>query len=381
LKPLAQVWIIINYNLYETKRHFSHGLGAALERRGIAVRYIDLQSTPFDRIMSDTPPDLCCSFNRSNQDEHGKFFWDERKMPYLSILVDPILYDLKLIESPYSYLSYVDGYDGDLLQCKGFGRALFWPHAVERELTAPEGQARPYDITFFGSSYDPEGLRNSWRSKYPLPMQKLIEEAIEITFSEASTPFWEAVKRLNCPLEDFMKICTLVDNYVRGIDRIELIRAVAKIPNVKVHLFGGTCWREETPIRGWNSYFGNHPQVILHPAIPYQEALQVFKQSKICLNSSPFFKRGSHERILAGLACGSLVVTNESQWTRSQFVEGEELLFYSSKQWGEVTEKVQFFLNNEPARQAAAAKGRNKVMQAHTWDHRVEGLLQFWERV
>lgn len=373
-----QIWIIFNYNLYESKRHFALHLGEAMRRAGIEVRMIDWMKEP-NPTPAKSPPDLCCSFNRVIPDKEGKFFWDGKRLPFLSILVDPALYDLNLTKSPFSYLSCVDRADLEFLDRVPFKRAFFWPHAVERELTAAPEQERPYDVTFLGSSYDPEGLRTAWQEKYPTEMQRKIEEAIEITLTEPLTPFWEAVRRVRVDAQDFLKICTLVDNYVRGVDRLELIRAVAKIPSIKVHVFGGSCWREETPIMGWSHYLGGN--VLVHPAISYPEALEVMKQSKICLNSSPFFKKGSHERILAGLACGSFVVTTESEWVREQFLDGEELLLYRPKQWEAIQDKVAYFLGNETARKEAAAKGRLKVMQHHTWDNRVEELIQFWKSV
>ncbi|MCE5316505.1 MAG: glycosyltransferase [Parachlamydia sp.] len=384
---LRQVWIIINYNLYESKRHFAHGLGEAFERKGIKTHYIDLQKAPIDQGMRELalafPPDLCCSFNRVIPERSGQFFWDQRKIPYLSILVDPVFYDLNLLRSPYSYLSCVDQCDTELIASKGFERAFFWPHGVERELSAPQGYERPYDISFIGSCYDHEGLRKAWQAKYSPPIQALIEESVEIVFSEAETPFWLAVQRTLermrfDPMEiDFHKICTFVDNYVRGRDRYELIRALSKIPDVKVHLFGGSCWREELPILGWSHYFNANSQVVVHPAIPYTEALDVMKRSKISLNSSPFFKKGSHERILTSLMCGSLPVSTMSLWTKQQFTDGQDLLLYRPLHWADINEKVHHFLTDEPARQAAVERGRAKVLQDHTWDSRVDQLLQF----
>lgn len=386
---LRQVWIIINYNLYESKRHFAHGLGEAFERKGIKARYIDLQKAPFEQdkreLNLSLPPDLCCSFNRSTPDRNGQFFWDERQIPYLSILVDPVFYDLNLIRSPFSYLSCVDQCDCELLASLNFERAFFWPHGVERELSA-HGSERLYEISFIGSCYDHEGLRKAWQEKYAPPIHALIEEAVEIVLSEAETPFWIAVQRtlermrIDPKEINFYKICNYVDNYVRGRDRYELINAMSKIPGVKVHLFGGSCWREELPIMGWSHYFSGNPQVVVHPAIPYTEALEVMKRSKICLNSSPFFKKGSHERILAALMCGSLPVSTSSLWTAQQFMDGEELILYRPLHWDDIKENAQHFLANEPARQAAAERGRAKVLQNHTWDTRVDQLLQFFTK-
>jgi spore maturation protein CgeB len=379
---LKEVWIIIHYNLYESKRYFSHRLAEALERYGITTKIIDLDSDRPDewlkRVDARQKPDLVCSFNRTFPDEKGQFFWDRYQVPGLSFLVDPVIYDLNLLASPYSLISCVDQKDCELVQSRAFDRVFFWPHAVERELAPLPEDPRPYDVVFLGSSYDPEGLRQAWKRRYSAPMQALIDEATERTLAEIETPFWKAVQRamerfsIELSFEEFIKICGEVDYYVRGIDRLELIRSIKA---AEVHVFGGTCWREDTPILGWAHYLGKLPNVTLHPAVSFPESLQILKQSKICLNSMPFFKKGTHERLFTGLACGSLVLTMDNLWVQDNFAAGQELLTYQSTQWPLVNELVNHFLHHTKEREDIVARGRQKVMKEHTWDRRVEQLV------
>jgi spore maturation protein CgeB len=162
-----------------------------------------------------------------------------------------------------------------------------------------------------------------------------------------------------------------VDDYLRGYDRWKLILS---IKSAKVHVFGGTCWGED--VKGWPHYFRDCPNVVIHPAIPFKETLEVLKKSKISLNSMPFFKNGTHERIFTGTACGNLVVTTDNLWIREHYSEGEELLLYQPKHWEEIDEKVDYYLNREEERVQIAKKGREKTLQNHTWDHRVAQLLE-----
>jgi spore maturation protein CgeB len=99
------------------------------------------------------------------------------------------------------------------------------------------------------------------------------------------------------------------------------------------------------------------------------------KQSKVVLNSSIKNKEGAHERIFAGLACGAAVVTNENAYMKEQFNEGEGLIFYKAFQQEVVNTQVDAYLSHENDRQDAVKRGQLKVMQAHTWDQRVELLM------
>lgn len=301
------------------------------------------------------------------------------KFPNLSFLVDPAIYNIDLIKSPYSIISCVDKFDCEYVQNKNFDRVFFWPHAVERELGPGESKERPYDVVFLGSSYDPEGLRAAYQKKYPDQNWPLIDEYIEQCLIEPELTFWNAavkvIKRTSSGVRPLTRqvLMNYIDNYIRGIDRLEMIKAVK---DAHVHVFGGTCWRKETPIKGWAQTFANSPNVTVHPSIPFGESMEILKKSKICLNSMPFFKNGTHERIFTGLACGCLPITTENIWVKDNFTEGEELLLYRPRHWNEINDKVNYYLSNENERQRIVAQGREKVMREHTWDNRVEQLLE-----
>lgn len=379
-QSIQDIWIITNYNLYESKRYFSAKLAEALKRRGVAVRLLDVQNdNPQSWAQKNTKlPDLCCSFHRTPPSTAGKFFWDEKKIPFWSILVDPAFYDLNLTASPLSLLSSVDQNDLELWREKGFTRGFFWPHGVEKELEAPSRGERPYDVVFFGSCYDPVGLRKAWKQYCPPPVSKLVDQASKRYLEDPSLPFWSIVKeesqRKKMELSEVqnIKVCQLVDFYTRGVDRFAMLRA---IKDARVHIFGGTCWREELPIQGWGAYFPQPSNIVLHPAVSYQESLEILKQSKICLNSSPMFKRGTHERIFNGLMCGCAVVTTENGWISDNFSIGEEISVYRPRHWEGINEQINDLLAHPEKLARQAAAGRAKVLQHHTWDHRVEELL------
>lgn len=379
---MKRICLITNFNLYESKRYFTEKLSEAMQRRGITTKIIDVHmealSAETVQAIRQFDPDLTCSFNSFEPVDETRYLWDVLEVPHLSILVDPSFYSTKLINSPYSILSCVDRSDCEVVQSSGFNRVFFWPHAVERELHADPQEERIYDVVLLGSCYDYESLRRFWQQKYPASLSKVLDEASDLVFSnekislgQALVAAWQA-SRLDPTDVDFGMLYYYLDTYTRGKDRVELVRS---IKNAHVHVFGDLATDDAVGKSGWAQYLNGQSNVTVHPPTLFAEGLDILKHSKIVLNSMPFFRDGSHERIFTGLACGCVPLTSESLFLREQFIEDEELLFYQSKHKDQVDGKICDLLSRETKRKAIAAKGRDVVMQRHTWDQRVETLI------
>jgi spore maturation protein CgeB len=379
---LNKVCLLVNYNLYESKRYFTRKLAEAMNRKGIETRIIDVNETT---LSGDTmaslkryAPDLTCSFNSILPVSETKFLWDFLEIPHWAILVDPALYSIQLTRSPYTILSCVDRSDLAAVQANKFLNAFFWPHAVEKELS-PGNQKRIYDVVFLGSCYDYESLRASWRQRNPESINKVLDDAIDLVYSdnrtslsEALASAWNAAK-LDIAGVDFAALFYYLDNYTRGKDRVELIRS---IKDAHVHVFGDLAKDNAVGVLGWEQYLAGLPNVTVHPSVPFWDSLHLMQQSKICLNSMPFFKNGTHERVLAGLACGAVPVTTDNIYFREFFRDNEDLLYYSMKDKSSVNDRVNDLLAQESKRAKIADSGRKIVMENYTWDVRVNDLLE-----
>lgn len=374
---IRKVLICVHYNLYESKIYFADKFKDALERRGIQAVVMD--SSNGEQIDFPKYYDFSCSFNMTMPMADGRYFWDVIKKPHWNILVDPFFYYTDYLKSEHVILSCVDRLDCEHLKSPQFDRAFFWPHAVERDLNYDPKAEKPYDVVMLGSCYDEESLKQHWRSGTTPQVTKVIEEAIEIVLCDNKTHIYDATRQaLNnnqlTPKEvPLSKVLFYVDNYSRGHDRVQLIKS---IKNAHVHVFGGTCWRDEKPILGWSNSLIDMPNVTVHPAVPYAESLEIMKKSKIVLNSMPFFKSGTHERIFTSLACGALPITSDNLWVRENFLDGRDLKIYSPKGWDKVNDWVDDYLNHEKKRQEIVDQGRAIVMNDHTWDNRVEEMIR-----
>lgn len=373
-----RVVLFVNYNFYESKRHFAKKFAEALERQGIEVLIIDALEQPLEAYeIIEYNPDFTCSFNSFNPLPNQKFLWDLLKIPHVSFLLDSAIYYLQYIQSPYSILTCVDRFDCSFLRSHDFEKTFFWPHAIERDIAESVGP-RPYDVVFLGSCYDYESLRNFWKLNLSAGLCRVLDNAIEIVLSErivsiaqALNSAWES-SQLPMNDEEFASLFFYLDYYTRGKDRVELIRAIKDAP---IHVFGDQMDDHPSYKAGWQHYIGSQPNVTLHPAVSFTEGLNVLRKSKICLNSIPCFRNGSHERVFSGLASGALPITSDSSYWRECFDIGSELLIYKSGHWTEVNGMVKELLTNESKRVEIVTKGRTKVLQEHTWDTRAEQLL------
>lgn len=283
----------------------------------------------------------------------------------------------------------MDHFDCDYVRSHHFEKVFFWGHAVEKELAPLPKQERPYDVVLLGSCYDHENLRAFWHQKMSKNDIKIIEAAVEIVLSSISTPLYEAVKQsmlqnglhFESVEELEMKLhgyAYYVDNYMRGKDRTELIRSIKK---AQVHVFGNVCWRTEEPLLGWEHSLKGMKNVTIHQAVNFEKSLEIQKLSKISLNSMPFFKNGTHERIFTGLACGALPITSDNLWIRENFTHNKNILIYPPKGWAQVDSWVEDYLNHPAKLKEIVHEGREKVMREHTWDVRVQQLFDNFEKL
>lgn len=380
---MDRICFLVGYNLYDTKRAFTESLAAALRQRGVStaiveVADIQLSERNVEQILQ-TKPDLTCSFNSINPVDGGSFLWDFLKIPHLSLLVDPSIYSLELTRSPYSLVSCVDYFDNELLANTGFEHSFFFGHGVDNELVIAGPRDKVYDVVFVGSSYDPEVCLQRWKHSYDPKVQTVLHEASQRTLSEPETAFTQALSiaikehQIQDPGLDFVELAREVDTYTRALDRVELLR---NIKDAEVHVFGGRGWQDgEEDARDWRELLDGKENIVVHPSVAFEQAQEIMRQSKICLNSMPFFKHGTHERVLLALAAEAVVVSSPSSYLES-YIEDERGFFtYTHGKWDELNTLLRQLLSDESSRQEAAERGRKVVGIEHSWHVRAGQLI------
>jgi len=380
---LSKVLLIVSNNQYNSKRVLTRQLEQALNRAGVKTRVIDTRGESLGKEqiteIHDFNPEMTFSFNHILPMRDGVNIWDALEIPHLAILLDPLIYSIGLTKSPYCLLSYVDKNDGKLLESAQYQTGFFWPHAIPPEyLDAPE-EEKVYDVVLLGSCYDHEAILEACRKNYSPKIVQAIEMSADITLSDPKTPFLEAMMNvwpklgLSLKDEDFVGLCSFVDRYIRGIDRLKLVQGVR---DREVHIFGENFWESGTYLKHWSDYLAGMENVVIHEAVPFEKIFPILQRSRLCLNSTPFFKNGSHERIPTALAGWCSVLTSENQFVHDAFENDSGVHTYRFKHWDAINDQVESILADEEKRREEVKKGREIVHLSHTWDTRVEFLQE-----
>lgn len=377
-KPLKVDFLMVRKSQYEVLHYFTYKLFEAAKRAGLNCRL--LHGDDIITVSQEDPPDLSVGFNGVPRNKDNQMICDLIRRPYLSLLVDPPYRFLYVTGSPYTMITCDDRFCCTLLNSLEFTRNFFLPHAVEPELSPDSQQEKIFDVVMLATFIDFKHLRESWKTKFHPVVRQVLEETAEYTFSEPTVSFIAAFNGIldialqkhphtlfeksviNEALQD-------LELYIKGRDRYLLATAVKDVP---LHIFGAAG---ETLT--WKDYLGkNHPNIFPHAPVQYPQALNILKQAKILLNPNLKNKDGAHERIFAGIACGAAVITNQSAYISETLENGKDLLFYDHTDLNKVNTMVNDLLENESTREKLSANGRKKVMQHHTWDHRLEEILR-----
>lgn len=364
---------------YEALPYFTAGLMKALLDGGVDCELISASHEgnilPLLQKIYRDPPDCTLCFNGLLADSEGHFLADMIEIPHIACLVDSINWFFSLMQSPYHIIACPDKTSCMILESLEFKNWIYMPHGVDSTIQPPpEGQERPYEVVFLGTCIDFQKVRTKWRESQPKKIADAMDAAAEATFANPGLSYQEALlTAFNQSAQTIQNtgIASLLndlDQYIRGRDRFELIRSITGVP---VHIFGG-AFESLT----WKELLKESDNIIYHDPIPYPEVLDVMKKSKIVLNSSPMFKFGGHERIFTSLACGALSLTNQTAYMLDHFQDGQNVALYRPLHWDESNDTVLNYLSNEPKRKQVAQKGRDLVMQEHTWNRRAADLIR-----
>ena len=104
-------------------------------------------------------------------------------------------------------------------------------------------------------------------------------------------------------------------------------------------------------------------------------APKVFNRSRINLNFTiKPIRTGLPLRIWDIMGCGGFVLTNYQEEIAEYFEVGRDLEVFGSEE--ELIEKTRYYLEHEEERAAIAHNGYMKVKEYHTWEKRMELVLE-----
>jgi glycosyltransferase involved in cell wall biosynthesis len=373
IKNLKIDVLLPDTSFYDVLHHFSRKFFEALQRTGCSCRL--LEGNQRYLLPLESPPDFTLGFNGALKIEGEKLFCDFIEVKHIACLVDSPFRFMELFSSPNVLLTCDDEYCCEDLKANFFSNTFFLPQAVEKELAGQVEVEKIYDVVMLATFVDCEKRKKEWKDKFPAHIRQGMEEAVAITLNDEKTSYIAALKQtlnlyINNNIEAAMlkAIVSEVELYIKGRDKLDLLRSIT---DCEVHVFGNSI-----DLIGWKEVCQNQSNIIVHPAVPFLEALEIMKRSKILLNSSIKNKQGAHERIFSGSAAGAVVVTNDNIYMRQHFEDEKEIILYRRAGLDTLNDRIHLLLDNEQRRLEISRQARAKVMNHHTWDHRVAQLLK-----
>lgn len=368
---------------YDTMNIFSAIVGDYFQNRGIEVDYLDLNSICLEEEVKGLflkSYDAAIAFNSLGQESYkvnGQYLFDYLKIPFYNYIVDHPLRHHHTLSTPLNNY-YVICLDEDhvtyIKKC--------YPHIREAYMLPLGGmisdkknEERCYPVTLTGSFYSLEEIEEKigrlaepYQTLTILLVQKMLEKS-ELTNEQALAVVLkenDIVMDQPAAFADLMAQTNLAGHYVNACVREEVVRKLIE-SGIELHIFGNG-W-EKMKVTDWR-------KTVLHGPVSYPETADIYQKSVMVLNTMPWFKNGMHDRIPTAMLNGAVCVTDESGYFQGRLHDGEDVLLYSLEALDALPEKIKGIENADKKRREIAENGKQRALQAATWERRCEQLLE-----
>lgn len=308
---------------------------------------------------------------------------NQEKIPYLSWSYDSPL-NIPDIEQtlglPVNRVFFFDRAECKKYWRKGYENIFHLPLAVctQRldtvELTEEDWKSYRTDISMVGQLYE---------TSLPVLMQPLSEydkgylsAVIETQLKLYGSYFLEGavteelLERMNAAYAQVGQnrttltksgLVVAMAKHITHMERLLLLDILSSEHEVQLYGPGTDPTLERVRWRGSADYFEMMPRI--------------FKASKINLNVSlKCIESGIPLRALDIMGCGGFLLTNYQPEIAEHFVDGEELVMYTSLQ--DAAEKCRYYLAHEAERKEIAEAGYKKVQSLFGYRERLETILK-----
>lgn len=367
----------ICYHVLDT---FARSLGMALEEQGQHVIYFDMSKRQISEIAVYTGQRLKAvigmqTYMFSVKEKDGNFVHDKIAAPKYHFVFDhPIWLENHLRQVPkrLTVLTPDGNYARFVEQYFCHPARFFPPAGQEREM---ECGARIYDISFLGTYgdgllKDMITLRGQDRKKahmlnrYVIYLRKYIDEPPERVFDRMLQYYGIHYGRDEW-IEQFHSVRWVVLK-LASYYRKKVVETLL-LAGISLHVFGDS-WKN-CPLRKYS-------ELICHEEAIGEQALEVYRKSKMSLNVMTWHKDGFTERIANAMLQKSVVVTDRTDYLEKNFVNGKELLTFDLRELKALPGRIKALLSDEPRQEQIAKAGYRKAIERHTWHQRAKELLE-----
>ena len=304
----------------------------------------------------------------------GESLWDLWHVPAFNLIVDhPMFYADTLDYAPHQGIVVCsDRYHVDY--CNRFypavKKAIFLPTAGE--CIKPFEELKPFrersiDVLFIGSYKYSDQLASEYDDIDKYLEQELRSNPFRL-FSDAVESLLTA-DNVHCPTEKVKSLIEskrFVDVNVAALFRKEIIGTLVNA-GITVTVYGD----------GWEKTdIFHHPNFHYRGGISPEDGIALMEDAKIVLNQLAWFKAGASERIFEAMLQGAISLTDDSEYLRENFTDGEDIQFFSLKHLERLPELAHTLLTDTTRSEHIRQNAYEKAAANHTWEARAKELLQ-----
>lgn len=306
--------------------------------------------------------------------ETGESLWDLWHVPIFNLIVDhPMFYADTLDCAPnQGIVACADRYHVDY--CNRFypavKKAIFLPTAGE--CLKPFAELKPFgersiDVLFIGSGkYDDSAFSNADDiDKY---LKLILQTQPSRLLSDVLEEFL-AAGNMHCStakIKAFIESKRFMELKVVALFRRKIIETLITA-GIPVTVYGN----------GWeNLEIFNHPNFIYKGGCSPEDGIALMEDAKIVLNQLAWFKAGASERIFEAMLQGAISLTDDSEYLREQFTDGEDIQFFSLEHLERLPELAHTLLTDTARSEHIRQNAYEKAAANHTWETRAKELLQ-----
>jgi hypothetical protein len=346
-------------------------LASALKRAGIRVSMIDtVEARSITEIVKKLAPDCTWAVNISLS-EH--FLFDPLGIPHVNLSVDPLMYCLpNVFDRPHSVWLFVDSQSHELFRSRGGKRSHWFPHAIAQETLdkalseeSMSLQTRPHDICLPGSYLDYHTALKTF--EVDSATCNVLLDTVQRALADLSFPF---LAELFSVAEqrglDAFALGRTLGTVLRGLDRDRLLKNLSeRAINIFTTEIDAVQWCREAAAKA----------CLFHPPVDFRVIFDLFRRSKVVLNSAPHIRLGYHERLFLSLASGAITVTERGRLPH-WLVERGRVVEYDTDSLATLPDRLRKAEELPYDRESVL---RWLVME-HTWDARLRKILPEIER-
>lgn len=378
---------------YDTMNIFTKKLASCLEQRGISVDYLDLDSPHLQQEvlkLTKVHYDAAVAFNSLGQEAfraNGQYLFDYLDIPFFNYIVDHPLRHHHTLSTPLKnyhvlcldedHITYINKYYPHIKSVHVLPLGGM-PAAHVNKHTREGFHSRKYDLILTGSYYSLHKLEEQIMQMPELERElsvRLIEQMLQnrsLTNEEALENVFRDLQIENVELSvfaDLMAGTNLAGHYVNAYVREEIVRQLIS-SEIELHIFGN----------GWEAFSTKDlGRTTIHSGITYMQSADLAQNSKMVLNTMPWFKSGLHDRIPTAMLNGAVSLTDDSRYIKKYFQNNKDLLVYQLDNLQRLPEIVCSYLEDEERLYDIARAGERKAAELCTWQRRAGELIKIME--